>query len=412
MHLSARDRLDLVNSRKNDSAGAFATAVTLKFSRHLSQSLILPSLPAIMISLSAPQNLTQMIVAAFIIGMVIAKLIVTFLADHLRLRRTILVLLPFLLAGSLLCLIPDIHLILLGRAMQGVGIGGASALAITIIKDTTHESRYTRKLSQWAILVEWAPPTALILGGLIQQRLDWHYNFVITAILSIGLIVLAATTLPKEDPAQRPPSESTPVQKMAMISSGYKNPQFLAYSIMYSLIVSGQIVFYTISPFYLIHTLGLSANDYGLSLVPYFAALIIGSAVTGFMQKRFASLTILRGALSLGLAGSLLILLFAGLGTASVWTLITPMALYGLCHAMLGLQVELKVSGLFSETPIGNLGLLGLTLALVSAIVSVIASHIPSNTSTSIGVFLLILVLLSLLATFLLRPDRRTHPPE
>ncbi|MEE3328939.1 MAG: MFS transporter [Myxococcota bacterium] len=393
---------------KPEPTGPFTTAVTLKFSRHLSQSLILPSLPAIMLSLSAPQNLTQMIVAAFIIGMVIAKLIVTFLADHLRLRRTILILLPFLLVGSLLCLVPDIRLILLGRAMQGIGIGGASALAISIIKDTTPDNRYTRKLSQWAILVEWAPPTALILGGLIQQRLDWHYNFVIIAILSLGLIVLAITTLPKEEPHPEQHPVSTSTQKIRMILNGYKDPQFLAYSLMYSLIVSGQIVFYTVSPFYLIHTLGMSANDYGLALIPYFAALILGAAATGLMQKHFSSISIVRIALLLGFVGSLSILAFALGGQTSAWTLIAPMALYGLCHSMLGLQVEVKVSTFFSETPIANLGLLGLTLALVSAIVSVIAAHIPSNTATPIAIFLLALVSLSLMATLLLKPD----PPE
>ena len=393
------------------SPGPFTTAVSLKFSRHLSQSLILPSLPAIMISLSAPQNLTQMIVAAFIIGVVIAKLIVTFLGDHLRLRRTILLLLPFLLLGSLLCLVPDIRLILLGRAMQGVGIGGASALAITLIKNTTSDSRYTRKLSQWAILVEWAPPTALILGGLIQQRLDWHYNFVIIAILSVGLITLASLTIPKEQRDTSASPGTSVTQKVGMIIGSYKDPQFLAYSIMYSLIVSGQIVFYTISPFYLIHTLGMSPNDYGLSLIPYFAALIVGSALPGPMQRHFSSITILRIALALGFVGSVSILAFSLNGQQAVWTLVAPMVLYGLCHAILGLQVEVKVSGFFSETPIANLGLLGLTLAGVSAAISVIASHVPSDSATPIAVFLLILVSVSLAATLMI-PSKDPSPPE
>ena len=402
-------RLTRVRSFESRSEGPFATAVTLKFSRHLSQSLILPSLPAIMIGLSAPQNLTQMIVAAFIIGMVIAKLVVTFFGDHLQLRRTILILLPFLLAGSLLCLIPDIHLVLLGRVMQGIGIGGASALAITIIKDTTSEDLYTRKLSQWAILVEWAPPTALILGGLIQQRLDWHYNFIIIAIVSVGLIVLSAVTLPKDDPPpKRGPLAFRP--KLKMIVAGYRNREFLAYSLMYSFIVSGQIVFYTVSPFYLIHTLGMSANDYGLALIPYFAALILGASATGSMQKRFSSIAILRIALLLGLLGSLVILAFSIGDSASAFGLILPMALYGFCHSMLGLQVEVKVSRFFRETPIAGLGLLGLTLAIISSLISIIASHIPTNTAMSIGIFLLILVSLSLVATLSIKPDPSNSP--
>ena len=364
-----------------------------------------------MIGLSAPQNLTQLIVASFIIGMVIAKLVVTFFGDHLRLRRTILILLPFLLAGSLLCLIPDIRLVLLGRMMQGIGIGGASALAITIIKDSTPEGLYTRKLSQWAVLVEWAPPTALILGGLIQQRLDWHYNFIIIAIVSVGLIVLSVFTLPKENPPPKHVSLASG-QKLKMIIAGYKNREFLAYSLMYSFIVSGQIVFYTVSPFFLIHTLGLSANDYGLALIPYFAALILGASATGLMQKRFSSIAILRIALLLGFLGSLVILAFSLLDRESVFGLVMPMAFYGFCHAMLGLQVEVKVSSFFSETPIASLGLLGLTLAIVSSLVSVIASHIPTNTGMSIGIFLLVLVSLSFVSTFSINPEPAAQPPS
>ena len=82
------------------------------------------------------------------------------------------------------------------------------------------------------------------------------------------------------------------------------------------------------------------------------------------------------------------------------------MVLYGLCHSMLGLQVEVKVSGFASESPIANLGLLGLTLALVSALVALIAAHVPSNTPIGIAVFLLVLVVLSILATFLLGPEK------
>ncbi|MCH2186325.1 MFS transporter, partial [Myxococcota bacterium] len=337
-------------------------------------------------------------------GMVIAKLVVTFFGDHLRLRRTILTLLPFLLFGSLLSLIPDIRMVLLGRVMQGIGIGGASALAITLIKDTTPQDLYTRKLSQWAMLVEWAPPTALILGGLVQSRLDWHYNFIIIAIVSLGLIILSVATLPKEVP--RPKSEALALrQKLKMIIASYGDREFLAYSLMYSFIVSGQIVFYTVSPFFLIHTLGMSANDYGLALVPYFVALILGAAIAGWMQNRFSSMAILRIALLLGLLGSLVILAFSIGDPTSAFGLVLPMGLYGLCHSMLGLQVEVKVSSFFSETPIASLGLLGLTLAIMSALVSLIASHIPSNTALSIGVFLLILVSLSLAATLSIKGD-------
>lgn len=72
--------------------------MSLVFSRHLSESLILPSLPAIMISLSAPQNMTRLMVTAFIVGMIVEKFIVTFLGDYLQLRRMALTLRPFLLA--------------------------------------------------------------------------------------------------------------------------------------------------------------------------------------------------------------------------------------------------------------------------------------------------------------------------
>ena len=67
------------------------------------------------------------------------------------------------------------------------------------------------------------------------------------------------------------------------------------------------------------------------------------------MQKRFSSIAILRIALLLGFLGSLVILAFSLLDRESVFGLVMPMAFYGFCHAMLGLQVEVKVSSFFSE---------------------------------------------------------------
>ena len=55
---------------------------------------------------------------------------------------------------------------------------------------------------------------------------------------------------------------------------------------------------------FLNHTLGMSANDYGVALVPYFVALILGAAIAA---------------------------------PASAVGLVLPMALYGPCHSMLGL---------------------------------------------------------------------------
>ncbi len=356
-----------------------------------------------MIGLKAPQNMTQLVVGSFIVGMVVAKLIVIFLADYLGMRKTLLIMLPLLLLGSLLCITPQIEILLLGRTLQGIGIGGASAIGITIIKDSTPHQAYVKKMAQWAIWVEWAPPLALLLGGFVQHWLGWRYNFLIVCIVSLVLILLALISLPKKEPSSTP----HPGLKATLVSlrSGFQNKQFVAYSLMYSFIVSGQIVFYTISPFYLIHTLGMPADDYGIALMPYFAALILGAASLDFLKRSFSSTQVLRLALLFGLLGALAILILSTVEVSSVLALILPMALYGLCHSILGLEVEIKVSHFFSETPVANLGLLGLNLAIISSIIAITAAHTPSATVNYLGLFLLALVLLSFTATLFLDTD-------
>jgi MFS family permease len=102
------------------------------------------------------------------------------------------------LAGSLLCAIaPSMPVLLLGRAVQGLGAGTLSALSYTLVRILFAEHLWPRALSitsaMWGIATLLGPA----VGGMFAEYGAWRAAFFTIAIITPVFAVLVELTLPR-----------------------------------------------------------------------------------------------------------------------------------------------------------------------------------------------------------------------
>ncbi len=157
----------------------------------LDQTIVAPALPTIGASLGDADFLSWIISVYLLTGTAVTPLYGKLSDIHGR-RRIMSLALGVFTAGSIICaLAPSMPVIIIGRAVQGLGGGGLVALAQTVIADVVpprERSRYVVYISTvWATSSVAGP----ILGGFFAQHLSWSLIFWIN--LPIGALAFFMT---------------------------------------------------------------------------------------------------------------------------------------------------------------------------------------------------------------------------
>ncbi len=123
---------------------------------------------------------------------------------------------PFVL-GTVLCAVsPTMAVLLVGRAVQGIGGGLLAGLGYAVVR-----SAYPQRL--------WAKATALVsamwgvgtlagpaIGGLFAQLGVWRMAFVLLAVLGLLIAVMAPRALPRTEPSAS--ADPVPLMSLALLT--------------------------------------------------------------------------------------------------------------------------------------------------------------------------------------------------
>lgn len=169
---------------------------------------MLPALPQIAAELipSSP-NSAQLIITSFIIGMGIGTLIAGPLSDSFGRRSVILLGATLYVLGALIAWASEtLEMVLIGRALQGLGAAGPRVVALAIVRDL-YEGRQMARIVSFAMMVfTLVPAVAPLIGSLIIAEFGWRSifpAFIAFSVLSVGwLMIRQPETLPR--PKRRP----------------------------------------------------------------------------------------------------------------------------------------------------------------------------------------------------------------
>jgi EmrB/QacA subfamily drug resistance transporter len=172
----------------------------------LEQTIVAPALPAIGRSLANLDDLSR-VVTAYLLVATAATPLFGKLSD-IHGRRTIMLLaIGIFIAGSLVCaLAPSIWILVIGRALQGLGGGGLLPIAQTIIADMLTPRERPMAQSYTSVVFMSASILGPVLGGVLTDHLHWSLIFWINLPLGAAALVMtsrALRRLPRHDRPHR-----------------------------------------------------------------------------------------------------------------------------------------------------------------------------------------------------------------
>jgi MFS transporter, DHA2 family, multidrug resistance protein len=169
------------------------------FMEVLDTSIANVALPHIAGNLGASNDQSTWVLTSYLVSNAIVLPISGWLASLFGRRRFFLLCIVLFTVSSLLCgAAPSLSLLILFRAVQGVGGGGLQPMAQAILADTFPPQKRGLAFALYGITAVMAPTIGPALGGWITDNYSWRWIFYIN--LPIGIATLFLVLRLVEDP--------------------------------------------------------------------------------------------------------------------------------------------------------------------------------------------------------------------
>lgn len=307
----------------------FGIVLLLASLGQVTADLYLPSLPAIAQGLSTSANWVQWSVSSYMVGFAFSQLFYGPISDGIGRKKPLIMGLIISLVGTMVCLSsPSVLWLIIGRFLQGAGAGSEVSLSRSILRDVfsgTDLARYNSYLAAGSIGFMASAP---LVGGLIQENLNWRANFVALGIYSGIILVLTLVKLPETNvnPSRHHLSLK---QWFANLTSLYKHRVYRWQSVIIFVTYGGILAWLTAGPLLLQVNMGLSPIDFG------WVALLTGIAygISSFLNGRMVGTFGIKPMVTIGLVmisiGACLLVFSCFLaGAITLWLLITPIIFF------------------------------------------------------------------------------------
>lgn len=320
---------------------------------------------------------TQWIVSSLIVGMVFGELLFGPLSDSIGRKKSILIGVGIYILGSIIALSSSsLFMLLLGRAIQGLGVAGPKIASRALIRDLYQGPDMARIMSYVMVIFILVPILAPALGQLVMVFGSWRWvfaAFIVQAfIASFWLALRQAETLPRE--------QSRPLSFSRLLNDGrfiLSQRDVMAYTTIAGCIFGGLMLYLSVA-----QSVFQDIYQTGEYFPLYFAILSIGAGLASFSNGRLVH--------RLGMAFSVT--------CALCLLIVASFVLLCLCfffagsppfYAFMGLGILIFFSyGLvfgninaMALEPLGNMA--GLAASIISSLSSLIAVFV----SSSIGQF-------------------------
>ncbi len=298
------------------------------------QTVYAPILAELGGALRTTPFLINLSISIFTLVLAFMQIIYGPLVDRSGRKRTLLAGLAIYIVASLGCFLADrIETLLAFRALQAVGIAAGAVVAVTVIGDRFEGAARGRAMGSFQMMVALGPVVGPVVGGFVGEHLDFHYVFLLLALVGAAALLSNAIWLRETRPTGEPRAFH-PGQYLEVLG----NRQGLAIMLLSFVQYYAFYNYLVFMPRVLDAVYGLSASEKGLVFLPLSVAVVIGSYVGGRLLGHWRPRPML---LVTALLNALSLLLFVAVAPLSLVALVVAVTAFGL---FLGLSLPVQTS--------------------------------------------------------------------
>jgi EmrB/QacA subfamily drug resistance transporter len=175
----------------------FVVLAVAVLSYSLLQTLALPVLPLLQRNLHTDQSTVAWILTVYLLSAAVATPIIGRVGDMVGKKKVLVIILVVLAAGSIMAaLATSIYLMIIGRAVQGLG-SGVIPLSFGIIRDEFPSEKVSGAVGVIAACLAVGGGVGLVLAGPIVNALDYHWLFWFPAIATAAAALATYVVVPE-----------------------------------------------------------------------------------------------------------------------------------------------------------------------------------------------------------------------
>src|SRR6478735_8712456 len=202
---------------RSNALWTFAITSLALFMVALDNLVVTTALPVIKADLGASLADLQWMVNAYTLTFAVLLITGAALGDRFGRQRVFLIGMAIFIGGSALAaLSPSTEVLILARAIQGVGGAIVTPLTLTILSAAMPPERRAVALGAWGGIAGLAIAIGPLVGGAIAEGLDWHWIFWLNVPIGLVVLPMAAFRLTES----RGPAGGLDVPGLGLVSAG------------------------------------------------------------------------------------------------------------------------------------------------------------------------------------------------
>ena len=371
----------------------------------IAMTICLPSMQEWGALFGASQAQVQLTFSGFVVAYGVCQLVYGPLSDRYGRKGILVIGLGLLALGSLIAaLAPNLHVLILGRVLQGVGSAAGAVVGRAMVQDQYQGSQRTKVMAYVGMSMGLSPPFAAVIGGQLHVRFGWQSNFILVMVVALVLLVAAVRTLPART-TTTPLSGHWLSDMLSAYATLLQQRTLVLYVLLLCTATAAFYVFLSGAPIVL-RSYGVGPDGIGWYIMVVPLAYMTGNFLTSRLIHGKGERWVMAVGQAATVAGVLLMLGLALMGLHVPLAFTVPLMLLGVGHGLLVPPTLAGTVGVIPALAGSAAALAGLMQQLMGALGAYSVGLVSHQGSRNLGLLMLGFTLCGLAAHLALRGQR------